>query len=65
MDVKWVKIDSWHALASEVETKCGRAVLVDENETRDALPAGKSCESCLRIVARETDDASVDAQEKE
>jgi len=64
MDVKWVKIRSWHAVARAAlsrdpamagylwATQCGRlahGVPVDE------LPAGHSCENCLRIVARKAD----------
>jgi hypothetical protein len=59
MDVKWVKIRAWHAAYPDVRgvnghrlTRCGRIALGD---LVDDLPAEKSCESCLRIVARKAD----------
>lgn len=54
----WVKIKSWHAVrltrSIEPRTLCGRKASGDA-EVVDTLPAGKSCESCLRIVARRAD----------
>ena len=58
MDIVWVHIKSWHAVRNmtrvpgRVVTVCGRSVTGD---LIDALPAGKSCESCLRILARSAD----------
>lgn len=56
MDVQWVKIRAWHAVKSpsfsEGHTLCGRDC---ERPFFDDLPAEKSCESCLRIVARLAD----------
>ncbi len=58
MDVEWVQRRpelSWHAVRDwtrvpgRARTVCGRTV---SGETSDALPAEKSCETCLRIVAR-------------
>ena len=58
MDIRWVKIRSWHAVLADytdgyVTTRCGRHIMFREPEgiTSD-LPAERSCESCLRIVAR-------------
>lgn len=59
MNVTWVRIRSWHALdlgdADFVmeRTLCGRRG--KGRERSDALPAGKSCETCLRIMARKVD----------
>lgn len=67
MNVKWVKIDAWHALDyasfalysddnKVVITVCGLAEdASDPSSIRDTLPAEASCENCLRILARETD----------
>jgi hypothetical protein len=58
MDVKWVKIRSWHAVAhiglgaDPSITLCGRKA---GHELWDDLPAERSCESCLRILARKVD----------
>jgi hypothetical protein len=54
--MKWVKIKSWHAVksysrAAWVETHCGRWAS-HSPEVVEELPAEKSCETCLRIVAR-------------
>lgn len=52
---QWVKVRSWHAVEptadpdGRIKTRCGRWVT---GEVVDDLPAEKSCESCLRIVAR-------------
>jgi hypothetical protein len=58
MDVRWVLVKSWHAIRRDRRsggwiTYCGRRV--DSGETRDTLPAAKSCESCLRIIGRSAD----------
>ncbi len=61
-DVTWVRIRSWHAAsglvsrAGGIKARCGRWV-DPGNETSDTLPAGKSCETCLRLVARDNDGA--------
>lgn len=49
----WVKIVSWHGLKPDDPnaTLCGEEV-GEDNEVRDALPAEKSCELCLRILGR-------------
>jgi hypothetical protein len=57
MNVVWVRIISWHALRTEAlggRTLCGRTAAYNA-EMSDELPAGKSCETCLRGVARKTD----------
>jgi hypothetical protein len=58
MDIRWVKIDSWHAIRGDSMghhlTMCGR-VVNELGETSETLPAEKSCENCLRIVARAMD----------
>lgn len=54
----WVLIRSWHAVLTPTRvpgrhrTVCGRNAFSDPV---DDLPAGKSCETCLRIVARKAD----------
>jgi hypothetical protein len=56
MDVKWVRIDSWHILAREEaqHTFCG--LERPPGETLDRLPGGseKSCENCLIVLASRT-----------
>lgn len=57
MNIRWVKIRSWHAVKGERilkvwRTRCGRIAM---NDPVNELPEGKSCESCLRIVARLAD----------
>jgi hypothetical protein len=55
MDILWVKIQSWHAMAEDgLNTLCGRRAMEIE-EHSDTLPAEKSCELCLRILARDVD----------
>ena len=58
MGIVWVKIVSWHAIrltrSIAPRTLCGRQAAGDA-ETSDALPGAKSCETCLRIVARKAD----------
>lgn len=61
MDIRWVKIKSWHAVGWEspqgqfydgsqlTKALCGRW---SDQELVNDLPAERSCESCLRIVAR-------------
>lgn len=50
----WVRIRSWHASVGGGRTLCGRTVPADA-EYLDTLPAAKSCETCLRGVARRED----------
>jgi len=61
-DIKWAMVRvagtpgrSWHALSpSELRrTRCGLDASL--GPVVDTLPAGRSCESCLRIVSREAD----------
>lgn len=49
----WVKLESWHVVnpAHPDATVCGIAIEEDD-PTSDELPGEKSCENCLRIVAR-------------
>ena len=58
MNVTWVRIVSWHAVrltrSIAPRTRCGRTAAADA-PIRTVLPAEKSCETCLRIVAREAD----------
>ena len=53
MEIMWVKLESWHILQGE-RTLCGLDV-EDADEVRDELGAEKSCENCLRLLARKTD----------
>jgi hypothetical protein len=60
MDIQWIRIASWHAARPRDYTEsayCGRD-LTGRTEVSDELPSGKSCESCLRIVAHLNDDAA-------
>lgn len=58
MDISYVKIRSWHAVLTPTrvpdtyKTLCGRRA---SGDTVTDLPAGKSCEACLRLVARRAD----------
>jgi hypothetical protein len=58
MGIEWVRIKSWHAVrltrSLTPRTLCGRDAGAGA-ETSAALPAGRSCENCLRIVARRAD----------
>ena len=58
MNIEWVKIRSWHAVrltrSIEPRTLCGRTASM-RGQRSETLPAGKSCESCLRIIARRVD----------
>lgn len=60
MVIEWVRIRSWHAIrltrSIEPRTLCGRKATGDA-PLSDTLPADKSCETCLRIVARQADQA--------
>jgi hypothetical protein len=56
----WVMIRSWHAVRTTyvtggLVTLCGRVVAHGATASVDALPSGKSCETCLRIFARQQD----------
>ena len=65
MDVIWIKIDSWHikkaswewASSYIAETYCGLQRMWDGTGL-DRLPGGdeKSCENCLKIFARGSDE---------
>lgn len=54
--MRWARIVSWHAVGPDgTRTLCGRSLnRTEAGNLRDELPAEKSCESCLRIVARQT-----------
>jgi len=58
--LQWVRIRSWHVVRLTRSltpiTVCGRHATA-EHRTSNVLPAGRSCESCLRIVARQGWDA--------
>ena len=53
----YVFIRSWHLVRSwePPRTRCGRWFDVDR-EAVDVLPDEKSCETCLRWVAREVEE---------
>ena len=53
MKIEWVKLDSWHVLAFD-KTLCGLDT-AEADEVRDELGTEKSCENCLRILARKAD----------
>ncbi len=52
----YAKIRSWHVVKTSEPpvTRCGRPFDSDA-ETITVLPGEKSCESCLRSVARDVD----------
>ena len=56
--MQWVLIRSWHGVKQQLpipnryKTLCGRPAY---GQPVDELPAAKSCETCLRIVARKAD----------
>lgn len=57
--MRWARIRSWHGIRrataeGNLETLCGRTT-PPTAETRETLPAGRSCESCLRIYGRTSD----------
>lgn len=58
MNAKFIKIVSWHVIKRETgigpKTLCGRYVQGDAQRA-EALPAGKSCEVCLALFARQAD----------
>lgn len=60
MIVVWVEIRSWHAIrltrSQITTTRCGRTAPASA-PVSDTLPPGKSCETCLRLIAREADRA--------
>lgn len=62
MNILWVQIRSAHAIDDNVgthtRTLCGRVPSRDA-VVYDTLPGGRSCESCLRIVARKADNDPV------
>ena len=43
---------SWHAYAGNQRARCGKPIVLT-SEVHTELPAGKSCENCLRILERE------------
>lgn len=62
MDYQWIKIKSWHAVATPTrvsrtyQTVCGKQAAGDPV---DDLPGTeKSCERCLQIVQRRTEAAA-------
>jgi hypothetical protein len=58
-DIQWFRIRSWHAVrlfsdrVGHTYAYCGKKQL--DAEIVDTLPTEKSCESCLRILARKVD----------
>jgi hypothetical protein len=58
VDIIWVKIESWHAVREMTKqiTLCGLTIGSGGHEVRTTLPSAKSCETCLRIVARKADE---------
>lgn len=58
-NVQWFQIVSWHVVrlwsdrVGRTYALCGRLKL--NANIVDELPAGRSCETCLRILARRVD----------
>lgn len=61
MNTTWVRIRSWHAQVGYVAatreylTRCGRYVAVPAELSETLSVLEKSCETCLRLVARDQD----------
>ena len=54
MDILWVRVGrSSHAVRGGGVTLCGRHF--DPARVRDRLGTEKSCETCLRVIARSVD----------
>lgn len=53
MDIVWVRIRSWHAIRAGMRTQCGRDAT--GHPVSPTMPTGKSCETCLRVIARSVD----------
>ncbi len=57
MDIRWVKIKSWHALRPDPyfgpSVYCGSPHLKEGAETSEDLPTGgKKCDSCEEAVLK-------------
>lgn len=56
--IRWRPDLSWHVIgkvdATGWRTVCGRPA-PDDSAVSDELPAGRSCELCLRSIARQDD----------
>ena len=56
MNVQWIRIVSWHIFrltrSIEPRTQCGRT---GRGAVMDTRPDGKTCETCLRWLARQVD----------
>ncbi len=51
-DQMWALFDSWHAVSDDgLRTLCGLDLTEqDPHELSETMPAGKSCENCLRDI---------------
>ena len=52
--VMWALLRSWHAVRNG-KTRCGRPIPAAATLVSDLPSGAKSCESCLRLVARDAD----------
>lgn len=56
METIWVKITSWHIVFDDVTTYCGRVWTVDDPVAPMFDPNDKTCEVCLRALAKDEDE---------
>jgi hypothetical protein len=56
VETKWVKFESWHVVFDEVTTYCGRVYTADDPKADMFEPNEKTCELCLRAMARDEDE---------
>jgi hypothetical protein len=68
MHITWVRIESWHAVKDFKQGKpfgslCGfHWDGFEYVETEKSLGIDKSCENCLRILAREADEPELEPE---
>ena len=61
-DWKYVQLRSWHVVLTPTRAINGYRTLCGRNAsgpTVNKLPAGRSCETCLRIATRRSDYVTV------
>lgn len=66
MNWTYVRIISWHVVRTPTRATNGYLTLCGRNASGpvvDALPGGKSCESCTRIAIRSADKTATEGSE--
>ena len=56
VETRWVKFTSWHIVFDETTTYCGRIYTADDEMFDMFDPTEKTCELCLRGLARDEDE---------